>query len=192
MSVRSIMASVGGLSPNHRYITTHAPNGDSVFLDTLSSDVERQSIHRDVDFQLMYTTSSSPADLNGEADVQQYQKFLEGEKPGLTIKGGSVLRVVNFAPDKNGEAAIMHRTVSIDYGIVVAGEIEAMLDSGETRLLKVGDIVIQRGTNHSWRNASQLDWARMVFVLQDAKPMVIGSKILGEAYGEISNVTPSS
>ncbi|KAI1617010.1 cupin domain-containing protein [Exophiala viscosa] len=186
------MAEETGLPPNHRYITTHTSNGASVFLDSIPADVPTQPIREDVNFQLMYTTSEFPTDMNGDADVKRYQQFLQGEKPGLTIKRGSVLRVVNFAPDLNGEAAIMHRTVSIDYGIVVAGEIEASLDSGQKRLLSPGDIVIQRGTNHSWRNASTIKWARMVFVLQDALPIQISSTTLGEDYGGIPNVQPSS
>ena len=46
----------------------------------------------------------------------------------------------------------MHRTVSLDYGVVLEGEVELVLDSGETRLMKRGDVSVQRGTNHAWRN----------------------------------------
>lgn len=45
----------------------------------------------------------------------------------------------------------MHRTVSLDYGVVLEGEVELVLDSGETRVLKRGDVAIQRGTCHAWR-----------------------------------------
>ena len=86
---------------------------------------------------------------------------------GLTCPDGTVLRIVDMAP---GNASPMHKTNSIDYGIVLTGEIEMRLDSGETTRLKPGDIVVQRGTNHAWVNVGG-DWARMAFVLVAAKPL---------------------
>lgn len=68
----------------------------------------------------------------------------------------------------------MHRTQSLDYGIVLQGEIEMILDSGEKRTLKAGDIAVQRGTKHAWRNPGEVEWSRMVFILQDIQPIVIG------------------
>lgn len=59
----------------------------------------------------------------------------------------------------------MHRTKSIDYGVLIEGEIIARLDSGEEKFLKRGDLVIQRATNHDWKNPSKTEWARIVFVL---------------------------
>lgn len=59
----------------------------------------------------------------------------------------------------------MHRTESLDYGIVVMGEVECILDSGEKKRMGVGDVCVQRGTMHAWRNCSESGWARMVFVL---------------------------
>ena len=86
----------------------------------------------------------------------------------------------------------MHRTVSLDYGVVMIGEIELILDSGEARLLKAGDICIQRGTMHAWRNTSQTEWARMLYVLQACQPVVVGGKTLEEDYGTMAGVRPSS
>ncbi len=62
---------------------------------------------------------------------------------------------------------LMHRTESIDYGIVISGEMTLVLDRGET-LLKQGDVVIQRGTNHAWANRSGKP-CRMLFVLVDGQ-----------------------
>jgi mannose-6-phosphate isomerase-like protein (cupin superfamily) len=90
--------------------------------------------------------------------------------------GGTILRIVEFPPDKNwrgkrdvseafssigaGHAPVeghgdpmMHITGTVDYIIVLKGEIFAVMDKGET-LLKAGDVLIQRGTNHSWHNRS--------------------------------------
>jgi quercetin dioxygenase-like cupin family protein len=82
----------------------------------------------------------------------------------------------------------MHRTLSLDMGIVIEGEIELVLDSGETRLMKRGDLAVQRGTNHAWRNASaphEGRWARMFYVLQDAEPIELadGKKLVEDLAG---------
>ena len=86
----------------------------------------------------------------------------------------------------------MHRTVSLDYGVVLEGEVELVLDSGATRILKRGAIAVQRGTNHAWRNPSTTRWARMLYVLQESKPLEINGKALGEDYGGgMDDVKPS-
>ncbi|KAK6373849.1 hypothetical protein LTS17_007818 [Exophiala oligosperma] len=180
----------GGLPPPARYITTHRADGKSIFQTDIPDAVPAQAIRPEVDFRLVYTTSESPVSLQGEGDIQKYRAFLEGEKPGLIIKGGTVVRICDYAP--GGPPAIMHRTMSLDYGVVLVGEVDAILDSGEVRHLKVGDIVVQRQTNHAWVNASKDKWARMLFILQEAVPLTIGSQTLAEDYGEIKGVAPST
>nr|RBQ98806.1 hypothetical protein FVER53263_20617 [Fusarium verticillioides] len=56
----------------------------------------------------------------------------------------------------------MHRTLSIDYAVVIEGEMELVLDSGENRAMKRGDVAVQRGTKHQWVNTDEEKWARMV------------------------------
>ena len=72
---------------------------------------------------------------------------------------------------KGGEVrhAHMHRTRSIDYAIVLSGEIWAVMDVGETKLV-AGDVLVQRGTNHAWANRSDAPCI-IAFVLIDAKPL---------------------
>ena len=83
----------------------------------------------------------------------------------------------------------MHRTQSLDYGIVLEGEIECVLDSGEVRLMKRGDIAVQRGTMHAWRNTSSTEWARMIFVLLAAEKVNTGGKELeADMEGEVPDV----
>ena len=90
---------------------------------------------------------------------------------------GSVFRVVQFPPDKDWAAntggpvrhAHMHRTRSIDYAIVLSGEIWAVMDEGETKMV-AGEVMIQRGTNHAWANRSNAPCV-VAFVLIDAKPL---------------------
>jgi len=77
----------------------------------------------------------------------------------------------------------MHRTQSLDYGVVVAGEVELILDGGETRLMKVGDVVVQRATMHAWRNPSETEWARMMFVLIECEKLIVGGKEMGQDLG---------
>ena len=61
----------------------------------------------------------------------------------------------------------MHRTASIDYGIVLSGEITLILDDSEV-ILRAGDVVVQRGTDHAWANRGDVP-ARVVFVLVDGE-----------------------
>lgn len=179
------------LPPPQRFISTHTSDGKSVFYTEIPSEIPCQPIRDDLEFYLAWTTSTFPVDIENDADIRRYRAFLDGTKPGITNKGGSVLRVCNFAPRSKMEPP-MHRTISVDFGIVTAGEIESVMDSGESRLMKTGDIMIQRETNHAWRNPSEDKWARVVFVLQEARPIRIGTEELAEDYGEIPNVAPSS
>lgn len=70
---------------------------------------------------------------------------------------------------------------------------EMILDGGETRLLNRGDIVVQRGTNHAWRNISETEWSRMLYILSEAQPVKLEDETkLGEDLGSgIEGVTPS-
>jgi quercetin dioxygenase-like cupin family protein len=181
----------GDLPTPYRYITAHSADGKSIFLEDIPAQGQRQTIRDDLDFYLQYSTSTFPVDLTDEGDIAKYKEHLNGEKPGLVNKGGTVLRVCSFAPTSK-EDAVMHRTISLDFGIVVAGEMESILDSGEVRHLNVGDIVVQRGTNHAWRNPSKDKWARMVFVLQEASPISVGSKLVEENYGGLPGIRSST
>jgi hypothetical protein len=175
------------LRPLNRYITTHNADGQAIFSDALSEVMPVQGIPDGADFSLAYTSSQFPADLNNDADLNDYKGYL-ASPPGITISTGTVCRIVDMQP---GSLSPMHRTVSLDYGVVLDGEVELVLDSGETRLLKRGDVAVQRGTNHAWRNVTPdvvdpvtgkatPQWARMLYVLSPSQPMEIGGKSLGE------------
>ena len=68
---------------------------------------------------------------------------------------------------RGGRHPLMHRTETVDYAVVLEGEIQLLLDEGEVNL-KAGDVVIQRGTNHAWRNPTNKP-TRMLYVLMDGK-----------------------
>ncbi len=78
----------------------------------------------------------------------------------------------------------MHRTQSLDYGIVLEGEVEMWLDDGTKQVMRRGDVAVQRGTSHGWRNTSATEWGRMFFVLQECERVEVGGKSLGE---DVSN-----
>jgi quercetin dioxygenase-like cupin family protein len=169
-----------GLPNQNRFITAHNSDGRSVFT-SFQEQAVYEGINPEMDFFIAYVNHFQP-DLNNHADLDFYKKVDDGSQPPLTIPGGSVLRVCNFAP---GSTTAMHRTTSLDFGIVLAGEVELVLDSGEVRLLKVGDIAVQRGTMHAWRTPSKEKWSRMIFVLQDSKPLEVNGKKLTDDYGGI-------
>jgi quercetin dioxygenase-like cupin family protein len=87
------------------------------------------------------------------------------ERPLVTPPdaGGTIVRITDI---KAGERSPMHRTQSVDYGIVLAGELWLVLDDGSETRLGPGDVVVQRGTDHAWENRSE-HTVRVVFVLVD-------------------------
>lgn len=170
-----------------RFITTHDPTTkQAIFSDAIDETLKWDRIPSAA-FGLPYVTKGHPVDLNAAADIEVYKPFL-AQAPGLVTSGGTVLRFVDMEP---GALSPMHRTVSLDYGVVIEGEVELLLDSGETRVLRRGDVAIQRGTMHAWRNLSSENWARMMYVLQESKPVVIGGEVLGEDYGTMQGVPAS-
>jgi quercetin dioxygenase-like cupin family protein len=64
----------------------------------------------------------------------------------------------------------MHRTQSIDYAIVISGEITLILDNGEEKAVKAGEFIIQQGTNHQWLNKTDVV-TRIAFVMLGAEPL---------------------
>jgi quercetin dioxygenase-like cupin family protein len=85
----------------------------------------------------------------------------------------------------------MHRTESLDYGVVLEGTVELSLDSGETRIMNRGDMCVQRATNHAWKNITENEqWARMMFVLVSSEKVLAGGKELGEELGDMPEDVP--
>jgi len=178
-----------GLPVIKRVLTQLQPSGGDTFAPETSipEALPFQELPDGARFSLAYATATTPVDLNNNADISVYRGFLS-EKPGITIPGGTVCRVVDMRP---GSTSPMHRTVSLDYGVVLEGEVWLVLDSGEERLLRRGDIAVQRGTNHAWRNGSGTEWARMLYVLQEALPLEVEGRRFEEDYGGIPGVKPS-
>ena len=81
-------------------------------------------------------------------DLNQLNDISHGVKT-TTIPGGSVCRISQLDP---GVSPRMHRTESIDFAIILSGELDMELDYGKITKLKAGDVVVQRGTIHNWQN----------------------------------------
>lgn len=151
-----------------RVVTGH--NDEGLAVVRIDDEITPERIPNSVDaFAKIWTTASSPADPNDETDGAK-------RETGLTLKGGSVLRLVDHAP---GSRSPMHRTQSVDYGILVEGRLDMELDSGEVVNLRQGDVVIQNGSNHMWVNSYDAP-ARMVFILLDGLPVLVNGKSLDE------------
>jgi hypothetical protein len=174
-----VSAEEKGLRHPNRFITDHDASGKAIFSTSIPEPVPWKQVPQTAQFALCYATNTTPVDLTAAADLTTYTSYLSN-LPGIMIPGGTVLRYVDMPP---GKTSPMHRTVSLDYGVVLEGEVELILDSGEKRLMKRGDLSVQRGTIHAWRNTSEIGWARMLYVLQEAKPLEIDGKVLGEDYG---------
>ena len=147
-----------------RVVTGHDANGKAmVTIDEVSPAV---SMRPGVSATVAWTSEGFPVDNNGDAD--------EGKrKTGTTHDNGTVFRIIEFAPGNGGRN---HRTDSIDYAVILSGEIDMDLD-GEEVHLKAGDVIVQRGTIHNWINRGTKPCV-IAFVLIDAKPVTAGGKVL--------------
>ena len=178
------------LPPIHRVVTGHDADGRAIVASDgpLPTSVEIQAIPGTV-FHEVWETRATPAPVDNGADPTIGPLKLPPPKQGTRI------RFVDIPPDTDdflahgaarmqdaftqaGDAAastvrrdsphpLMHRTESIDYGIVIDGEMTLVLDAGEV-LLRPGSVVVQRGTNHAWANRSGRP-CRMLFVLVDGR-----------------------
>jgi quercetin dioxygenase-like cupin family protein len=148
-----------------RVVTTHDGNGKAVVaIDEISRDVV--SFRPGATVTNVWSTAGFPVDNTGTADGAR-------DITGTTRDGGTVFRVIEFAP---GVAPRNHRTNSIDYAVVLSGEIDMEMD-GTIVTLRAGDVLVQRGTIHDWINRSPAPCV-IAFVLIDARPVELGGKTL--------------
>jgi quercetin dioxygenase-like cupin family protein len=124
-----------------RVVTGHDANGKAVVrIDDVGANVAsgRPQMSR----QLIWTTNDLPVHFTEDGEDKGTRDI------GTTIKNGSVFRVVAYEP---GVAPRNHRTDSIDYAVVMSGEIDMEMDDTVVHL-KAGDVLVQRGTIHNWVN----------------------------------------
>lgn len=169
-----------------RLVTGHDANGKSKFLlDGEAESVLVMEKMGGLTVTDLWETFDSPADNSGEKDNADRPVHLE---PG---QRGTIFRIVEFPPDSawktgaDGAEAFaelqarhaadkssgdpgMHKTDTVDYALILEGEIWAVMDD-EERLMKAGDALVQRGTNHAWANKTDKN-CRVMFVLCGAHP----------------------
>jgi quercetin dioxygenase-like cupin family protein len=122
---------------------------------------------------MMWCTDGAPASAPIGENIEDMGARILGTAPPAK---GTRFAVIDFPP---GNHPHMHRTETIDYVIVMEGEIEMDMDDSTVKL-RAGDILIQRGTNHAWANRTDKR-ARVAFVLVDAQPLGIGNSVVGSA-----------
>jgi quercetin dioxygenase-like cupin family protein len=154
-----------GYPPIRRVVTGHdSANVAKVLIDAPATNAKYPQAGQVS--TMMWCTDGAPAAIPaGETPEDMGARILGTAPP----RNGSRFAVIDFPP---GNTPHMHRTETIDYVIVMEGEIEMDMDAS-TVTLKAGDIMVQRGTNHAWVNRSSAP-ARMAIVLLDAKPLGIG------------------
>lgn len=141
-----------------RVVTAHDGDGKAVVaIDEISRDVV--SFRPGATIANIWSTEGFPADNAGRADRAK-------EITGTTRDNGTVFRVIEYGP---GVTPRNHRTNSIDYAVVLSGEIDMELDD-EVVTLRAGDVLVQRGTVHNWVNRSSAPCV-IAFVLIDARPV---------------------
>lgn len=150
-----------------RIVTTHDERGAAIVLS--DREVAMNGLAgADATSAVVWTTGAVPADnlLDTAGDTRD---------AGASLKGGSVLRVTEFGP---GFVSPMHRTLSIDYAMVLSGALEMELDSGVVVSLRPGDTIVQRGGAHLWRNPSPDTPCRIVICMIEAQPLAIDGRTL--------------
>ena len=173
------------------YFTGHDESSGKAIVQSVRPGSWTPLLQNQLAFNVAYTTSQFPVSFTNNADIATHDDLLASGTLGLTNPNGTVARIVDFAP---GSAPIIHRTQSLDYGIVIEGAVEMVLDSGESKVLRRGDVAVQRGTMHGWKNLSETEWARMFFVLQHCDEVHVAGKVYGEDLGVGTHVAeiPSS
>jgi mannose-6-phosphate isomerase-like protein (cupin superfamily) len=169
------------MRPTRRVVTGHDASGKAVVLIDGAAPNAKLRKATGLTSTLLWVSDGSPADNSGNADSADRDI---GVAPPPR---GSIFRMVDFPPASEvgtvdnaamlkemglsgGHAdprhATMHRTRSVDYAVVISGEIDMLLDDSEVHL-GAGDVLVQRGTNHAWVNRGKEN-CRIAFVLIDA------------------------
>ncbi len=153
-----------------RVVTGHDKDGRAIVqIDEISRNL--RSARPRAAACVIWTSEGFPIDNTGTND--------EGlRETGTTHENGTVFRILELQP---GNTPRVHRTDSLDYAVIMKGEIDMELETGEITHLKAGDVVVQRGTVHNWINRGT-EPCVIAFVLIAAKPVDIGGKLLN-AFG---------
>jgi len=154
-----------------RVVTGHGKNNVAKVIKDGLADNTRYS-RPGSSSTLLWSTADMPATMPIGEDAEDMGARILGTPPP---PNGSRFIIMEFQP---GNEPRMHRTETLDYIVVLAGEIDMDMDDSTVKL-KTGDVMIQRGTNHAWANRGS-EPARLALVLLDAQPLGIGHPIVRE------------
>jgi quercetin dioxygenase-like cupin family protein len=156
-----------------RIVTGHDANGKAVVkTDETLAAVGRLGRPHIAGCEI-WSTDRMPVDNSDESEAAQRKGFVTRYNYVGTGQG-TVIRITEFAP---GAPKFMHRTETVDYALLLSGECDLELGSGEVVHLKPGDVVVQRGTMHAWVNSGSAP-AVFAFILIDADPANVESQDL--------------
>jgi mannose-6-phosphate isomerase-like protein (cupin superfamily) len=156
-----------------RVVTGHDANGKSVVLSDgqppQNHPMQGRAVGADF-FEVWNTTRTVPLLTSVEDREPSEREFT------IMPIAGHLLRIIDIYPPKDGgKRTVMHRTQTLDYAVVIEGEVVLVLDDSEV-VLKQGDVVVQRGTDHAWENRSN-KLTRMAFFHIDAE---FSAELLGK------------
>lgn len=166
------------MKPVRRIVTGHKEGRSVVLFDGRAPNQKLRQASGLVS-TLLWVTDETPADISGNRDKSLREIGVPPPERGTIFRivdfppeGGArsreaILQEMGVADHGGGRHAAMHRTRSVDYAIVLEGEIDMLLDDSEVHL-EAGDVLVQQGTNHAWVNRGA-QTCRMAFVLVDAK-----------------------
>ncbi len=152
-----------------RVVTGHDADGKAIVLIDGEAANGRTSASGNRS-TLIWCSDAMPADIAIGTGIEDMGARVLGTPPP---ENGTRFTVNEIVP---GGAAVMHRTETLDYAIVISGEIVMELDDSQVTV-RAGDVVVQRGTNHAWVNRGSQP-AIVAFILIDAQPLGIGHPVL--------------
>lgn len=168
-----------------RVVTGHDEQGRGIFLTDESVEPKPLAVTtakgvQSIDFVSVWSTEAVPSADNNSTTPTVVDVDLSDAAKGHVFDDGIIFRIADLPP---GSSSPMHRSLTVDYGILLEGECDLTLDGGETKRLKRGDVVIQRGTNHAWVNRSGAT-CRWAWILISADPIDVGGSRLPTAWGD--------
>jgi mannose-6-phosphate isomerase-like protein (cupin superfamily) len=148
-----------------RVVTGHDAKGKSVVISDGAPPQNHPMHGREVGadfYEIWNSTQPVPQLTSTEAREPNDREF------AIMPVAGHLIRIIDIYPPKDGgKRTVMHRTKTLDYAVVIEGEIVLVLDDSEV-VLKKGDVSVQRGTDHAWENRTD-QMTRMAFFHIDAE-----------------------
>jgi uncharacterized cupin superfamily protein len=164
-----------------RVVAGHDASGKSI----ISSDEVLTAVSRGAGANItgceIWSTDQMPVDNSREAESSQKAGFVKHEPKHnnyVRTGGGTLIRIIEWGPD---HPRFTHRTETVDYTVILSGEIDLEMEGSEVVHLQPGDTVVQRGSIHTWMNRGTTP-AVMASVLIDALPVEVDGKTLHTQY----------